>query len=82
MLGEHKRIINIDEIVINSTDSKTQGWCKRNEKAFTVDIERIPSLNIIAGVSNHGEVFFTMNRGKTNSQTFKLYLFRLVWELS
>ena len=52
LLRDHKRIINIDESVINSTDRRTQGWCKRSQKVFTVDIDRVPSLNIIAAVSN------------------------------
>jgi transposase len=68
--------------VLKSTDSRRKGWSKINEKALTVDTDRLPNLNIIAGISNFGEFFFTVNRGKTNSSTFKLYLLRLVQVLT
>ena len=82
LLQDHRRIINIDESVLNSTDPRSKGWSKLREKALAVDIERLPNLNIIAGVSNMGEFFFTVNRGKTNSLTFKLYLLRLIQVLT
>lgn len=34
-------------------------------------------MNIIAGVSNRNEVFYTINSGKTTSNTFLFYLIKL-----
>jgi hypothetical protein len=38
-------------------------------------------INIIAGVSSAGGLYFTINKGKTNSWSFLLYMVKLVKHL-
>ena len=44
--------------------------------------ERPGQLNIIAAVSNFGELFFTINRGKNNANTFLLFVLKLCQHLN
>ena len=38
-------------------------------------------VNIIAAISSNGGLYYTVNRGKTNSWTFLLYIVKLVEHL-
>ena len=38
---------------------------------------RLPNINIIAAMCSSGEVWYTVNCGKTNSDTFSLFLVKL-----
>ena len=72
-----KRIINIDESVLNETDSRRRGWFKQGVTVSLNFSSRINKLNIIAGVSNGGDFFYTLNVGANNSQTVLLFLMKL-----
>ena len=39
------------------------------------------SANIIAGISSQGEFYFTTNSGYTTSDTFFLFLMKLIFRL-
>lgn len=39
-------------------------------------------VNVIAAASSKGDVYFTLNRGKTNSLTFIYFLTKLINKLS
>lgn len=43
---------------------------------------RLYCINIIAAITNHGEFFYTVNQGKTNSNTFTYFLIKLVAHLN
>ena len=43
--------------------------------------QRLYLINIIAGISNRGNVYYTINRGKNNSKTFIAYLVKLIEHL-
>ena len=34
-------------------------------------------LNVIGGISNYGDLFYTVNKGLTNSDTFLLFIVKL-----
>jgi hypothetical protein len=77
-LAEEVNIINVDESVLKSTDPRRRGWQYYGKHTFASHSQRLPQVNIIAAVSSRGEAFFTINKGKTNSQTFMLFLIKLV----
>ena len=81
-LTTSKTIINIDESTLNKTNYNESGLQAIGEKLYTTGSKRIDSFNIIAGVSNKNEVYFTLNLGSNNSSTFKLFLSKLVTHLS
>ena len=72
------RVINIDESSITNTIGKSRSWSVKNQDFFFERNQTLSSFNIIAGVSNKGEAFFTMNMGRTTSKTFYWYLLKLV----
>ena len=39
-------------------------------------------MNIIAGISNNNDLFYTFNKGKTNSNTFLLFITKVCNYLS
>jgi hypothetical protein len=71
-------IINVDESVINCTDFRKRGWVKSREKKIFDNEERLYGCNIIAGISSAGHLFFTLNQGRNNSVTLKLFFIKLV----
>jgi DDE superfamily endonuclease len=44
--------------------------------------KKITSVNIIAGVSNTGSLYYTINKGKTNSFSFLLFVMKLCYHLN
>ena len=58
-----RRIINIDESVINLADSIKRGYLIKAGKNKATTAKRIDQINIIAGISNYGDVFYTINHG-------------------
>lgn len=82
LLHSGKTIINIDETVVNSTDNRKRGWTSTTRENMVTPTRRIPSVNLFAAASSRGEVFFTINKGKTNSITFLHFLSKLVAFLS
>ena len=71
------RIIDIDESVIRSTDPRKRGWMIKGIENQVTTSTRLSGVNIICGVSNRNEMFYTVNRGKTNSSTFSFFLTKL-----
>ena len=80
-LYEGKRIINIDESNIADTDSRNRGWWYPRRKNQVTKNHRMSNVNLILGISSYGEFFYSVNFGKTNSDTFFLYIMKLVQKL-
>jgi hypothetical protein len=76
-LVQGKRIINIDESVLNKTDERERGWCRPGKNNMVTTMQRLRSLSLIAAVSSDGQLMFTVNSGKNNSITFILFLIKL-----
>ena len=77
-LYEGKRIINIDESIISDSDPRKRGWWFPNTRNQHTRNQRINNVNLIFGISSKGEFFYTVNSGKTNSDTFFWFILRLV----
>ena len=67
--------------VLRATDHRTRGWSPYGRRTFASHSQRLFSLNIIAAMSSEGKVFFTVNRGRTRSSTFCLFLAKLAAHL-
>ena len=81
-LTEGKRIINIDESNVEETDARKRGWYFPRKKNQQTRNSRINAVNIIAGVSNLGDFMYTVNSGKTETDTFFLFLMKVMRQLS
>ncbi len=56
-----KRIINIDESVLRTTDHRRKGWALIRRSSFASHSQRLASLNIIAATCSSGGLYFTIN---------------------
>jgi hypothetical protein len=81
VLQEGRIIINVDESVLRATDHRTRGWSPYGRRTFASHSQRLFSLNIIAAMTSEGKVFFTVNRERTRSSTFCLFLAKLAAHL-
>ena len=72
-----RQIIDVDESTLKFTDHRKRGWVKAGDNNQSTSNTRLASVNIIAALSNKGQLFFTTNRGKTNSVTFNFFLSKL-----
>jgi transposase len=81
-MHSQRRIINIDESNITLTDYRKRGWLIKGIRNKATLRRRPASLNIIAGISNFGDLYYTINKGKNNSQTFLLFLIKLCEHLN
>jgi hypothetical protein len=80
-LSSNKTIVSIDESVLRSTDHRRYSWVKRGKAVIETTRQTLVSTNIIGAVSSDGNVYFTVNRGRTNSLTFTYFLSKLITHL-
>lgn len=71
------RIINVDESVISLSELSRSSWQIKGVKNKITSGKRPNRVNVIAGISNYGEVFYTINHGPTNANTFLLFIIKL-----
>jgi hypothetical protein len=74
-------ILNIDEAVIHFTDHRSRGWMRRGQLNQVTTSVRVRGINVIGALSSSGEFLFTVNCGNTNSNTFGLFIMKLVSHL-
>ena len=60
LLGEGKRIINIDESWINETNFARKMWAQTNSSNSITSQIVSPRLALIASLDTNGEFFFTL----------------------
>jgi hypothetical protein len=72
-----KTIINIDESIIEETDCRRRGWSTIGKEAFTEQSQRLGKINIIGGVSNKGDFYYTINIGTNNSEKVWFFILKL-----
>ena len=67
--------------VIKYTDSRQRGWVRKSQKNLVTASQRLEGVNIIAAMCSTGEIWYTANCGKTNSETFCFFLLKLCGHL-
>mmetsp|Transcript_47725 Transcript_47725/g.34985 ORF Transcript_47725/g.34985 Transcript_47725/m.34985 type:complete len:117 (-) Transcript_47725:839-1189(-) len=77
-LESGKRIINIDESLINRTQYKKVGWNLKGNDLVCPQAQRLSEVSIVAAVSSQGELYYSINRGANNSLTIKYFLASLI----
>ena len=80
-MQEGRVLVNVDESVLRATDHRTRGWSPYGRRTFASHSQRLFSMNIIAAITTEGKVYFTVNRGRTRSSTFCLFLAKLAAQL-
>jgi hypothetical protein len=74
-------VINIDESIIRSTDSRKRGWCRSGKRILVSNALRLPQISMIGAISSNGRVFFSINKGTTTTLTFSHFLCNLCKKL-
>ena len=75
------RLISVDESVLKWTDHRKRGWVPKLRRNQVTSAASLDSVNLIAAMCSTGEVCYTANCGITNSETFSLFLVKLVEHL-
>lgn len=74
-LYQGKRIINIDESLLNVTDNRVYSWIKKNTyRNLETPCQRMGQVSLIMGLSSEGEIHYSVNWGANNSKTIVLFL--------
>ena len=72
------RVINIDESVIKFTDHRCRGWIPKLIRNQVTSNVRLEGINFICALASSGEVCYTVNLGKTNSDSFAWFMIKMV----
>lgn len=81
MVHSGTTVINIDESVIRYTDHRNRGWVpKANRNQVTSNV-RLEGINIICALTSTGEVWYTVNSGKTKTDSFAWFMVKIVEHL-
>ena len=75
-------IINVDESILDETDFRRKGWSKIGAEAKTIHSQRLEKVSIIGGVSNRGELYYSINLGNNNKERFWYFLVKLCARLN
>ena len=81
MLHSGIRVINIDESAIKFTDHRNRSWVPKGNRNQVSSNVRLEGINIICALASSGEVFYTVNLGKTNSDSFAWFMIKMVEHL-
>lgn len=81
MLHSGTCVINIDESVVKYTDHRNRGWVPRIKRNQVTNNVRLEGINIICALASSGEVCYTVNSGKTNSDSFAWFMVKMVEHL-
>jgi DDE superfamily endonuclease len=63
--------------VISLNEHRQKGWLIKGIKNRATIDRKPEGLNMIVGVSNYGNLYYTVNKGFTNSETFLLFMVKL-----
>ena len=81
LLRAGMRIINVDETELTNSDYNRQKWRVPGTTNSMPNPRIRPRISLIAGVSNHGELYISLLQVNTNTEVTKLYLTALALRL-
>ena len=81
LLADGHTIINVDETFLNVADLRYMKWRKRGETNSMRERTIDPLLKVFAGVSNFGSVYMAVSQVNTDSDTFCLFMQKLIAKL-
>ena len=68
----------MDESVFNCTDARARGWWFPGVTNQQTRNARLNKVNMIAAVTSAGGFYYTVNYGRTNSNTFFYFLMKVM----
>ena len=81
LLGDGKRIINIDESWINETNFTRKMWVPSSSTASLTTQTVAPRLALIAALDTDGQVYFALTQSTTDSDVLMLLMRYLIRHL-
>ena len=70
-------IINVDETNISKTDFRLYKWQHFDQNNSMPNPLINPRISLIAGVSNHGQLYMALSQANTNAENLQLFLAHL-----
>ena len=81
LLEQGYKIINVDETFLNVADLRYMKWRKKGETNSMRERNIDPLIKVLAGISIDGDVYMAMSQVNTDSDTFCLFMQKLVAKL-
>ena len=81
LLRDGMRIINVDETELTNSDFRVKKWRLPGTTNSLPNPRIRPRICLIAGVSNHGELYLSLLQINTNTKVVKMYLTALALRL-
>jgi hypothetical protein len=81
-LYQDKIVINVDESILDETDFRHKDWSKVVVESKTSLSQRLEKVSIIGGVSNRGDLYYSINLGNNNKERFWYFLLKLCFCLN
>ena len=78
VLAAGKRVINIDESLINHLNFNRKLWLPKDARHVVLKKVVNPRVVLIAAVDSNGGVYLSFSQANTNAFTFQLYMEELV----
>ena len=82
VLESDRRVLNLDETWLNTTDFRPMKWRPRNDTNSLPSKGIAPRISVIAGIDTDGKVYFSLTQVNTNTDVFLLFLKRLCDKLT
>ena len=81
LISEGKRILNIDETLINNLFFPRRKWRQHGSVQSTANKIVNPRVSLIAALDTEGDVYLSVTQVNTDSDVMRLYLSRLAMQL-
>jgi hypothetical protein len=81
LLDEGHTILNVDETFLNVADLRYMKWRARGETNSMRERAIDPLLKVFAGISSTGDVYMAVSQVNTDSDTFCLFMMKLIARL-
>ena len=81
-LHDGKRLINVDESFINSTDFHRRCWRRRGEAITEPDSEVAPRISLLLSMDTDGRLHYSLTQVNTDARVFGLFVARLIDKLN
>jgi hypothetical protein len=79
---DRPRVINVDESWLGMADYRRTKWLPADVPRTTTKAILSPRVSFLLALDNHGEVYWALNQGNSNSDVMCLFLRALVTRLN
>ena len=74
LMGNHRRILNVDETWLSTTCFKRSKWRAHGSSNSAPEKFVTPRISVIAGVDTEGDIYVALTQVNTNTEVMRLFL--------